>query len=695
MLQKESISVNNTEYSIETGVWARQAGGSIVLRWNDLVLMANATGAKTAPEDIDFFPLTVEYREKYYASGYIPGGYIKREARPSEREILASRVTDRPLRPLFPENYFNEVQIFVNLLSSDGKMSGDVHAITAASAALMISDLPFHGPAAGVRVGRVGGSLVLFPNNDQLEKSDLNLTLAGTEKAVTMIEGNADQLTEEEMLEAVKFGHQEIVRLCQLQNALAAKVSKPKVEVPAKPDYSDLEKAVREFAFPELAEANSVAGKHNRQAAIDSLREKTLESLKNLFGEDPEASRKLKIAAHLFDELEVEVVRDQIFTKGIRADGRSLEEIRPISIEVGVLPGTHGSAVFTRGETQALGVTTLGTENAAQQSDGIEGVKSQRFYLHYNFPPFSVGEVRRYTGPGRREIGHGKLAENSLISQIPDDASFRYVIRVVSEILESNGSSSMASVCVGSLSMMDAGVPLKNAVAGVAMGLITRGEEFAVLTDIAGLEDHFGDMDFKVAGTRKGITAFQLDLKVQGISYAIMEKALAQAKKGRLEILDKMDAAISAPRTTVSKNAPQITTLKIDRDRIGELIGPGGKNIRSIIEKSGAEINVNDHGEVTIAARNEKSAAIARSMIEGQFAEVSEGEIYEGAVKRIEAYGAFIEVLPGKDGLCHISKIADRRINDVREVLKEGDIVKVKVIGVDRQGKISLSIKDV
>lgn len=693
MLEKETLIINEKEYSFETGMWAKQAGGSIVLRWGDLVLMANATGAKSAASDADFFPLTVEYREKYYASGFIPGGYIKREARPSEKEILTSRVTDRPLRPLFPENYYNELQIFVTLLSSDGKNAGDVHAINAASAALMISDLPFDGPVGGVRVGRIDGNWVLYPSNEALEKSDLNLSLAGTETAVTMIEGNASELSEEEMLAAVKFGHDEIKRICQTQKALAARVAKPKTEVPEKEDHSEIAQVVRDMAYSSLKEANALPGKHNRQSAIDTLFDNTIENLKEKWAEDEEGDKKVKIAKHIFEELEVEIVREQIFKDGVRADGRKLDEIRPISIEVGVLPGTHGSAVFTRGETQALGVATLGTENAAQQSEDVEGRKASHFYLHYNFPPFSVGEVRRFSGPGRREIGHGKLAENALVSQVPRK-DFPYVVRVVSEILESNGSSSMASVCAGSLSMMDAGVPLKNAVAGVAMGLITEGDQFAVLTDIAGLEDHFGDMDFKVAGTRNGITAFQLDLKVQGISTEIMEKALAQAKKGRFEILDLMDKAISAPRSEVSDRAPRITTMRIDRDRIGELIGPGGKNIRSIIEKSGAEVNIDDNGEITIAATSGESANAAIRLIENQFKEVSEGEMYEGTVKRIADFGAFVEILPGKEGLVHISKISASRIKNVRDVLNEGDAVTVRVIGVDRQGKISLSMKD-
>lgn len=696
MLQKETLKIRDSEYSFETGVWARQAGGSIVLRWGKLVLMANATSAKDFNEDLDFFPLTIEYREKFYAAGRIPGGFIKREARPTEREIIISRVCDRPLRPLFPETFKNETQVFVTLLSTDGKNSGDVHTINAASCALMISPAPFQGPVAGVRVGRINGEFILFPTAAELLESDLNLALAGTTSAVTMIEGNSDNVDEKTMLEAIRLGHEEIKRICEVQKKLAEKISKEKINPPEPQDHSELLKEIREMVFEKMKSANAVAGKHARQEAIDAIIAETTDSFSKKYAEESSdvQARKLGIVKKLLEEIEVEIVRDQIFNDGIRADGRKLDEIRDISIEVNVLPGVHGSALFTRGETQSLGVATLGTENDTQNYDDVEGLSSSRFYLHYNFPPYSVGEVRRLSGPGRREIGHGKLAENALISQMPSEKSFPYVVRLVSEILESNGSSSMASVCSGSLAMMDAGIPVKNPVAGIAMGLITQGEKFAVLTDIAGLEDHFGDMDFKVAGTTSGITAFQMDTKVQGISYEVMEKALAQAKSARMQILEKMDQVISGPRSELSDNAPRITTLQIDKDRIGELIGPGGKNIRAIIEKSGAEINVNDSGVVTISTNNADAANMAREMIEGQFADAEVGEIYEGTVKKIVEFGAFIEILPGKEGLCHISKISDVRITNVKDVLKEGQAVKVKVTSVDRQGKIALSIKD-
>lgn len=695
-IHKESVQVNGLDYELETGKWARQADGSVILRWGNMLLMANATGAKKSGEGLDFFPMTVEYREKYYAGGRFPGGFLKRENRPSDKEILVSRVIDRPIRPLFPDNYFNEVQIFITLLSAQKNFSADVHAITAASAALTISGLPFDGPVAGVRIARVAGKFILFPNRDEIAASDINLALAGTMKAVTMIEGLADEATEEDMIAAVKHGHEEIKRLCEMQLKLKAKAGKPRIEVPAAPDHSELRKRIADLGMTAMKQANEIKGKFERQSAIDATKKSLLEQFKPEFAslEKDAAEKQEKLVKSLIADLEVDVVRNQIFHDAVRADGRKLDEIRPISVEVGVLPGAHGSALFTRGETQSLGVLTLGTESNAQGTDDVEGESSSRFYLHYNFPPFSVGEVKRFMGPGRREIGHGKLAENSLAAVVPDAGRFPYVMRLVSEILESNGSSSMATVCSGALAMMDGGVPIKAPVAGIAMGLITEGDKFAVLSDIAGLEDHFGDMDFKIAGTTKGITGFQLDTKVQGISYEIMEKAIHQAKAGREHILKVMGEALDKPRPQLKDNAPRISTMTIERDRIGELIGPGGKNIRSIIEKTGVEINVDDNGLVQIASNDAESARKARAMIEGQFAEAEIGKIYEGTVRKITDFGAFIEIMPGRDGLCHISKVSAQRIANVSEVLKEGQKVKVKVLAIDRQGKISLSIRD-
>ena len=698
MLIKEELQVGNEPYSIETGKWARQAGGSVVLRWGKHVVMSNATCATEAKEGQNFFPLTVEYREKFYSTGKIPGGFFKREARPTEKEVLTARLTDRPIRPLFPKNFLNELQVFVTLLSADTNKPTQIHAITAASASLMISEVPFFGPVAGVQVGRVDGNFVLFPSNEDLAKSDINLLLAGTQDAVTMIEGSANEASEDDMLAAVEFGHDEIKKLCQIQISLKEKAGKPTMEVPEPEDLSELKAVVHTKAYDKLLEASNTEGKQNRDEAVSAAKEAILAEFEaeseGKFETEDERDKHLAQVKSQIKEIEVDVVRDQIFDKGLRADGRKLDEIRDISVEAGVLPATHGSAVFTRGETQALGVVTLGTASSAQIIDDIEGESKSSFYLHYNFPPYSVGEVRRYPGPGRREIGHGKLAENALRSVLPQGDSFPYVIRIVSEIMESNGSSSMASVCVGALSMMDAGVPIKAPVAGIAMGLISKGDQFAVLSDIAGLEDHFGDMDFKVAGTEKGITAFQLDLKITGIGSDIMKKALSQAKEGRLHILGKMTEVLPSHRGDLSPNAPRLLSLRIDKDRIGELIGPGGKNIKMLTEKTGAEILIDDEGLVTIASVEGSSALKAKEMIERQFEEAEIGKIYEGKVKRITDFGAFIEIIPGKDGLCHISKLANRRVEKVTDVLQEGEIVKVKVDGIDRMGKISLTIKD-
>lgn len=695
MLQKEEITYRNSDYSIETGVWAKQAGGSVVLRWGKLAMMSNATAATEMREGQDFFPMTVEYREKFYASGKIPGGFFKREARPSEKEVLTARLTDRPLRPLFPKNYLNELQIFVTLLSSDAKSPTPIHAITAASASLMLSGVPFDGPVAGVQVGRINGEFIIFPTIEELTQSDINLMLAGTAKAVTMIEGSSKEISEDDIIKAIEFGHQEIKKLCEMQIKLAEKAAKPRIEVPEPEDLSELKKELHAKAFDKLFAANETPGKHERQEKIDEVKQEIMaEYAAQIEASQEDPGDLLKNVKSLLKEIEVDIVRDQIFNKAIRADGRKLDEVRDISIDVGVLQATHGSCIFTRGETQALGVVTLGTSSSAQIIDDIEGDRKENFYLHYNFPPYSVGEVRRYPGPGRREIGHGKLAENALRNVLPDYKDFPYVIRIVSEILESNGSSSMATICSGSLAMMDAGIPIKEPVAGIAMGLITEGDKFAVLSDIAGLEDHFGDMDFKVAGTKNGITAFQLDLKVQGIGTDIMGKALEQAHAGRLHILDKMNDILGSARVELNENAPRLLSLQIDKDKIGELIGPGGKNIKMLTEKSGAEISIDDDGIVTIASVDSVAANKAKEMIELQFKEAQVNEIYEGEVKRVTDFGAFIEVLPGKDGLCHISKLSKQRVNKVTDVVNEGDVVKVRVIGVDKMGKISLSMQE-
>ena len=693
----EEISLSGNEtISIESGHWAKQAHGSVVYRAGNLMLLATVCAEKDAREGQEFFPLTVDYREKLYSVGRIPGGYIKREARPAEHETLLSRLIDRPIRPLFPEGYFSEVQLLVTVLSADGAVNVEGHAITAASAALCVSDIPFHGPIAAVVVGRIDGQFVANPGVE-MAKSDLELVVAGSKDAVAMIEGAAKELTSEEVLAAIEFAHARIKEMLSMQEKLAAKVGVTKREVKLRKPDEELRKDVRTFCFERLQKASQNSDKIARQADLDAVKSDTKTHFKEKLAADTarnfDAAVK-EVGSYLHD-LEAEIVRTQIFEKKVRADGRALDEIRDISIELDVLPGVHGSAVFTRGQTQSLGVVTLGTAMDNQRYEDLAGKKTKTFMLHYNFPPYSVGEVKRMMSVSRREVGHGVLAERSLRPMIPPQEKFPYVIRLVSEIFESNGSSSMASVCSGSLAMMAGGVPIERAVSGIAMGLITGdGGKYAILSDIAGLEDHFGDMDFKVAGTEKGITALQLDIKVTGISVEIMREALKQAEAGRMHILGKMNASIDASREDIAKHAPRITTMQIDSGRIGELIGPGGKIIRSIIERSGAEINVEDSGIVTIASTNGESAALAREMIEGIFAEVVVGDKYTGTVKKIADFGAFIEILPGKEGLCHISKLDVQRVMSVRDVVNEGDTVEVLVIGIDRQGRIDLSRRD-
>ncbi len=692
----EEISLSGETISIESGKWAKQAHGSVVYRVGNLVLLATVCAEKEAREGQEFFPLTVDYREKLYSVGRIPGGYIKREARPAEHETLISRLIDRPIRPLFPEGYFCEVQLLITVLSADSNVEVEGHAITAASAALTVSDIPFHGPIAGVVVGRIDGKFVLNPTAE-MERSDLELVVAGSKDAVTMIEGGANELTSDQILEAIELAHNRIKEMLAFQEKLAARVGVTKREVKLRKADDELRKEVRTFCFEKLQKASQNSDKIARQKDLDAVYSETKEHFKTKLASDSsrDADAAMKEVKTCLHDLEAEIVRSQIFDKKVRADGRALDEIRDITIELDVLPGVHGAAVFTRGQTQSLGVVTLGTAMDNQRYEDLGGKKTKNFMLHYNFPPYSVGEVKRMLAPGRREIGHGNLAERALRPLVPAQDKFPYVIRVVSEILESNGSSSMASVCSGSLAMMAGGIPLPRAVSGIAMGLITgEGGRYAVLSDIAGLEDHFGDMDFKVAGSENGITALQLDIKVTGISLEIMREALKQAEAGRLHILSKMNSAISEARADISKNAPRITTMQIDPGRIGELIGPGGKMIRSIIEKSGAEINVEDTGVVTIASVSGESAAIARDMIEGIFAEVVVGDKYTGTVKKIADFGAFIEILPGKEGLCHISKLDVTRVTSVRDVVNEGDKVEVMVIGIDRQGRIDLSRRD-
>lgn len=693
---KEEIEWNGVPLSLETGNWAKQAHGAVVYRHGSLVLLATVCADKEPREGQDFFPLTVDYREKTYAVGKFPGGFIKRENRPQEHETLLSRLIDRPIRPLFPEGYLCEVQLLVTVLSSDVNTVIDGHAVTAASAALAVSDIPCEGMVAGVVVGRKDGQFVADPTKDVLEESDIELTVAGTADAVMMIEGGAQEISNEDMVNALSFAHEKIKEKVKVQEKIAKKISPVKREVVLKKPDTELREKVKEFALDKLANASSTQDKKERSEAVKTVYDEAVAFAREFAasnGRDPDAAaREIKNYMH---ELEYIVVRKSVFEKGIRADGRKLDEIRDISVEIDCLPGAHGSAVFTRGQTQSLGVVTLGTGDDSQQVESLGGIRQKQFMLHYNFPAYSTGEVKRIMGPGRREIGHGNLAERALKYIVPSKDQFPYIIRIVSEILESNGSSSMASVCSGSLAMMSAGVPVSGAVSGIAMGLIMGdNNDYRILSDIAGIEDHFGDMDFKVAGTAKGITAFQLDIKVAGLSVEVLTDALNQAEKGRMHILGKMNEAIAETRSEVAKNAPRIMTMQIDQDRIGELIGPGGKIIRGIIEKTGASLNVEDDGVVTIAAVSGEASDMAKKMVEDIFREVEAGQSFKGIVKRLVDFGAFIEIFPGKEGLLHISKMSQERVNNVKDVMDVDDEVEVTVLGVDNLGRIDLVRSD-
>ena len=688
MILDQTVEIGGKKISFNTGAVARQADGAVLATCGETVVLATVVAAKAMKEGQDFFPLQVEYREKYYAAGRFPGGYIKREGKPGDHEILVCRITDRPLRPLFPKDFVNEVQIILNVLSSDKAEMPDVLAINAASAALSVSGIPFKGPVGAVRVGIIDGKLVLNPAMDEMSKSDLNLVVAGTQKAVTMIEGESNNITEEQMLAAVEFAHDNIKTICAAQSELKSKANKPEMIYTPRPWDDNLDKAARELFTNDVKALGAIHEKKAREDAFAKIVEKAKEALAEKFPET------IGLIGEIIHDLDRDIVRRAIIFDHNRPDGRQLTEIRPISISSGLLPRAHGSAIFTRGQTQSLGVVTLGSEGDVQRIDMMNGEENRRFMLHYNFPPFSVGECGRVGMLGRREVGHGMLAERALKWAVPDAKTFPYTIRCVSEVLESNGSSSMATVCSGSLAMYHAGVPLKAPIAGIAMGLVMEEGKFAILTDIQGIEDHLGDMDFKVAGTKEGITAFQLDIKIEGITSEIMKLALAQAKEARLSILEKMMAALPQPSAELSKYAPRIVQIKINPEKIGELIGPGGKMIRRITEESGAEINIEDSGDVTIAGVGQEVIDKAVKMIRGIMDEIEEGSIYTGTVKRIVDFGAFIEILPGKEGLLHISKIDHKRINKVTDVLALGDKVEVKVLGVDRQGKIDLSRKD-
>jgi len=674
--------------TFETGKLAKQAHGSAVVRMGDNVVLATGVANPDPREGIDFFPLTVDYREYTYAGGRIPGGFIKREGRPSEREILTSRMIDRPIRPLFPEGFRCETQVIAFVLSADTENDPDVAAINGASCALTISDIPFEGPIGAVRVGLIEGRFIINPTYTEMRDGLLSIMVVGTADGIVMIESGAREVKEETVVDAIEFGHTEIKKICAAINQLREKVGKPKREVtPPEFDeayYNDLKSRIG-AALAERLDTQ----KHPKAESYNLVRALKKELLAALPEEDEAAHEKLE---HYYEILRERLFRDQVIGHKRRPDGRAFDQIRDIWIEVGMLPRTHGSAIFTRGETQALVTTTLGTSEDMQRLEVFEGEAKKRFMLHYNFPPFSVGEVAFLRGAGRREIGHGALAERSIATVLPDEDKWPYAMRVVSDILESNGSSSMATVCGASLSLMDAGVPLKSPVAGVAMGLVKEGEQYAILTDIAGAEDHYGDMDFKVAGTKDGITALQMDIKVGGITAQIMREALAQAQRGRLFILGKMSEALSAPREKVSAYAPRIYTLQIPVDKIRDVIGPGGKMIRSIIEQTGVKIDVEDSGKVNVASNDEASAAKALQIIGDLTATAEVGKTYLGKVSRLADFGAFVEILPGTDGLLHISEVAEHRIKDIRDELKEGDQVLVKVLAVEGN-RIRLSRK--
>jgi len=691
------LEIRGKRLVLETGLMAKQSGGSVVVRYGDTVVLATAVADKRVKEGLDFFPLTIDYQEKTYSAGKIPGGFFKREGRPSEKEVLTSRLIDRPMRPLFPKGFYSETQGIVSVLSYGDENISDMLGIIGMSAAVHISDIPFNGPAAAVRVGRINGTLIINPDLTELEGLELNLVVAGTADAVIMVEGGGSEVSEAVLLEAIAFAHEEIKKIVTLQNELQRLTGKPKRPVAPVQDPVELKKEVREYVADRLKEAIRIPGKHRRQEALNLILEDTIKQLNT-----PEKSEKLcgakkdltRDLANIFDDYEKEIVRNMILRDGVRADNRKPDEIRQISCTLGFLPRTHGSALFTRGETQALVASTLGTADDEQKIDSLEGEMYKTFMLHYNFPPFSVGEVKPLRSPGRREIGHGALAERALKYVLPSKDVFPYTIRVVSDILESNGSSSMATVCGATLSLMDAGVPITAPVAGIAMGLVKEQDQAVVLTDILGLEDHLGDMDFKVAGTETGITAFQMDVKIGGVSQDILQKALEQARVGRLHIIGKMKEAMPSPRQTLSPHAPRIYTMQIRQDKIRDVIGTGGKVIRGIIEQTGVKIDINDAGIINIASSDEASAQKAIDIINGILAEAELNKIYMGKVVRIADFGAFVEILPGVDGLLHISQISDKRIAKVTDEINIGDEVLVKVIEIDGQGRVRLSRKE-
>lgn len=682
------IDVRGKKLTLETGKIARQADGAVVAKYGNTIVLATAVSDKTPKEGLDFFPLTIDYQEKAYSAGKIPGGFFKREGRPTEKEILTSRLIDRPIRPLFPKDFFYETQGIINVLSYGDENIADILGIICMSAAITISEIPFQEPIGAVRIGRIAGTFVINPDLREVEECDLNLVVAGTEDAVVMVEGEALEITESALLEALDIAHQEIKRICNALNELRSKIGKEKKVVETPVIEEEFKRAVTDFTLDKIKEAITIPDKLMRQMMLDEILKEAVDTLNQ-----GEQDRTVHIIT-VFNDIEKRLVRDMIVDENKRVDGRSPHEIREISSEVGILPRTHGSALFIRGETQCLAVVTLGTAEDEQRIDSLDGESSKTFMLHYNFPPFSVGEVKPLRSPGRREIGHGMLAERALKAVIPTKTEFPYTIRVVSDILESNGSSSMATVCGASLALMDAGVPVKAQVAGIAMGLIKEDDKVVILTDILGLEDHLGDMDFKVTGTERGITAFQLDTKIGGIPRKIMEEALEKARKGRLYIISKINETICAPRENLAPYAPRIYTMQIKQDKIRDVIGTGGKIIRSIVEQTGVKIDIEDSGLIKIASPDGESAKKAMDIINSITAEPELGKIYLGKVKRIVDFGAFVEILPGTEGLLHISQISEKRIGKVTDEMSEGDDVLVKVIEIDKLGRIRLSRKE-
>ncbi len=688
---RESVSVGGKELTIETGKWAKQAGGSVVIRMGESMLLVTANGSKGPRQGMDFLPLTCEYQEKGYAAGQIPGNYFRREARPSEAEILVCRLMDRPCRPLFPKSWRIDTQIIANVVSFDKENATDVLAIIGASCAVHISDLVWGGPICGIRIGRVDGKFVAFPTFAEREESDLDIIVACTMESICMVEGEMDELPEEVIIDALLFAHEQAKPVIELQNKIREAVGKTKRihEEPVADEALFLK--VEELVAGKVTEALAVREKHSRSASLSAVKAFAKETL---CAEGQDYVDRESEVSDAFGKVQKKVARTQTIKTQTRIDGRKPDEIRNISCEVGVLPRVHGSALFTRGETQALVTATLGTKYDEQRIDTLMGDARKTFMLHYNFPPFCTGETKMMRGTSRREVGHGYLAMRSVQQVLPSHEDFPYTTRVVSEVLESNGSSSMASVCGGSLALMDAGVPLSNAVAGIAMGLMMEGEEYEVLSDILGDEDHIGDMDFKVTGTQKGICALQMDIKLTGVDKSVLKKALEQARAGRLHILDKMAECLESPRESLNENAPRIETIQVKPDKIRDIIGPGGKTIRAIQEQTGASVDIDDAGVVSIASADGKSLAQAMALIKGLTMEAEVGEFYHGIVKRCVDFGAFVEILPGTDGLVHISEIAAERIKTVTDVLNEGDAVVVKCLKVDRDGKIRLSIKE-